>query len=207
MFTQNTCIYPTCRATALSSFDRDGTITEDCNYCLAHSPDPEGIKAAISQYIRSHDKIIGLNASGLVFTDIDLTDKRFYGCCFQNCSFSTVYAENCRMRMCMFDFSLFADCSLLQSNIQFTSFAGAAFSHILFTGSDLVHNNFCGITSYQSSFDDSDLYNSRFIQAKLTDTSFYNCNIKNTVFYDIEQSNVSFRMSNTREAFFVREEQ
>jgi hypothetical protein len=34
------------------------------------------------------------------------------------------------------------------------------------------------------------------------DTSFRNCNVKKTMFIEIEQSNVSFKMSNTREAIF-----
>ena len=90
----------------------------------------------------------------------------------------------------MFDFATFADCNLLQSNMQFTSFAGSTFSHTLFTGSDMIQDNFSGIQSYQSSFDDSDLYNSRFIRAKLIDTSFRNCNVKKTVFRMIEPQNV-----------------
>ena len=58
MFTQNMCICPSCQSTALSGFDRDGNITEDRNYCLAHSPDPDGIKSSIYNYILSHDKIV-----------------------------------------------------------------------------------------------------------------------------------------------------
>ncbi len=91
---------------------------------------------------------------------------------------------------------------MLESNMQFCSFGGCIFSHILLTGSDMIHDNFCGIQAYQSSFDDSDLYNSRFIGAKLVDTSFRNCNIKNTMFFNIEKQNLLFKSSNLREAIF-----
>ena len=66
----------------------------------------------------------------------------------------------------------------------------------------MVQNNFNGITAYQSSFDDSDLYNSRFVRAKLITTSLRNCNIKKAIFYELETQDVSFKMSNTREALF-----
>ncbi len=205
MFELNTCIHPSCQRAALSTIDETGCLTTRPNYCLKHIPQPEQIKDAIYEYIRTHQKIIGLNACGLTFTDIDITDKRFYGCNFQYCTFSNLHSEFFRSRMSMFDFSLFVDCNLIHSNLQFSSFAGATFSHVLFTGSELVHNNFCGITSYQSSFDDSDLYNSRFIKATLIDTSIRNCNIKRTIFYDVEQKNTSFKQSNTREAEFIYE--
>ena len=70
----------------------------------------------------------------------------------------------------------------------------------------MIQNNYNGIQSFQSSFDDSDLYNSRFIKARLVNTSFRNCNLKKTHFCDIEQENVSFKMSNTREAIFDNQE-
>ena len=78
-------------------------------------------------------------------------------------------------------------------------------AYALFTNSELVHNNFNGITAVQSSFDDSDLYNSRFIRAKLSQTSFRNCNIKRVCFYESVQDNISFKLSNTREALFSPE--
>ena len=74
------------------------------------------------------------------------------------------------------------------------------------TEGDMIQNNYNGIQSFQSSFDDSDLYNSRFIKARLVNTSFRNCNLKKTHFCDIEQENVSFKMSNTREAIFDNQE-
>ncbi len=200
-------MHHSCQRPALSLIDEAGNITNRPNYCLKHATDAEKAKDAIYEYIRKHQKIVGLNACGLTFTDIDLTDKRFYGCNFQYCTFSTLHSEFFRSRMTFFDFSLFSDCNLLKSNLQFSSFAGATFSHVLFTGSDLVHNNFSGITAYQSSFDDSDLYNSRFIYARLIDTSFRNCNIKKTIFHNIEQQNISFKLSNTREARFSEMEE
>ena len=41
---------------------------------------------------------------------------------------------------------------------------------------------------------------------KTSDTSFRNCNIKKTIFYNTNRTNVSFKMSNTREALFESEE-
>ena len=68
----------------------------------------------------------------------------------------------------------------------------------------MIQDNFNGIKAYQSSFDDSDLFNSRFIMASLVDTSMQNCNLKHTLFYNSKRTNVSFKMSNTREALFDR---
>lgn len=206
MFAMNTCSQPGCHRSALSLFDREGNLIDGNFFCIKHVEYPDLVKESVYKYIRTHHKIVGLNASGLTFADIDLTDKRFYGCNFQNCTFSKLHSEFLRARMSIFDFSLFVDCNLLRSNLQFSSFAGATFSHVLFTGSDLVHNNFCGITAYQSSFDDSDLYNSRFIKANLIDTSLRNCNIKKTIFYNSRQQNISFKQSNTREAEFEYKE-
>ncbi|MCI1209819.1 MAG: pentapeptide repeat-containing protein [Treponema sp.] len=206
MYTLNKCLAESCQNGALTVFDENGTITEKDGYCIDHIPDPQKAQQDVYQYINTHDKIVGLNACGIIFSDIDLTNKRFYGCNFQHCQFSNLHSEGFRSRMSMFDFAVFKDCNWLKSNMQFTSFAGCTFTHTLFTGSDMIHNNFCGIAAYQSSFDDSDLYNSRFVRAKLIDTSFRNCNIKRTIFYDLEQKNVSFKMSNTREAIFSLDE-
>lgn len=202
MYLQHNCIEEGCKNAALSSFNFYGEITDDNNFCLEHHRNPERAKYEIYNYINHHTKIVGLNAAGITFENIDLTDKRFYGCNFQHCKFINLHSSKFRSRMSMFDFAIFSDCNLLQSNMQFTSFSGAIFSHTLFTGSDLIHDNFSGIQAYQSSFDDSDLYNSRFIRAKLIDTSFKNCNVKNTIFYYLEQQNVLFKSSNTREAIF-----
>ena len=206
MFSLNTCLEPGCCKNSLSTFNSNGDIIEAAGYCLDHSPDKEGIKQQIYNYINTHDKIVGLDACGLVFENIDLTNKRFYGCNFMHCKFINLHSSGFRSRMSMFDFAIFSDCNLLQSNMQFTSFAGSIFSHTLFTESDMIQDNFSGIQSYQSSFDDSDLYNSRFVRAKLIDTSFRNCNVKKTVFRLIEQQNVLFKYSNTREAIFDQEQ-
>lgn len=205
MYSQNNCIEPDCMHIALSSFNNDHEIIETPGYCLEHTADKEKIKNEIYDYINSHTKIVGLNAAGITFENIDLTDKRFYGCNFMHCKFINLHSTGFRSRMSMFDFSIFSDCNLLQSNMQFTSFAGCTFSHTLFTGSDMIQDNFSGIQSYQSSFDDSDLYNSRFVRAKLIDTSLRNCNVKKTLFRALEQQNVMFKYSNTREAIFDKE--
>lgn len=206
MFSQNNCIEPGCTHIALTSFNADKEITEKPGYCLEHTPDKEKIRQEIYDYINTHSKIVGLNAAGITFENIDLTDKRFYGCNFMHCKFINLHSTGFRSRMSMFDFAIFSDCNLLQSNMQFTSFAGSIFSHTLFTESDMIQDNFNGIQAYQSSFDDSDLYNSRFFRAKLIDTSFRNCNVKKTMFKQIEQQNVLFKHSNTREAIFDEEQ-
>ena len=204
MYIQQSCAVPECTRAALSQFDAAGELVEGAGCCLEHSPDPEKVRNDIYTYIQSHEKIIGMNASGITFMDIDLSGKKFYGCNFAFCEFINIHSAGFRSRMNIFDFSTFSDCNLLSSNIQFTSFAGCTFANTLFTGSDMVQDNFCGIEAYQCSFDDSDLYNSRFIRAKLINTSFRNCNVKKTVFNDLEQQNVSFKQSNTREAEFDR---
>lgn len=205
MFAKIICLEPDCNKSSLSTFNSNGDILEQPGYCYDHSLDKEKIKQQIYDYIKNHDKIVGLNATGIVFENIDLTNKKFYGCNFMNCKFINLQSTGFRSRMSMFDFAIFSDCNLLQSNMHFTSFAGATFSHTLFTGSNMTQDNFCGVQSYQSSFDDSDLYNSRFIRTKLIDTSFRNCNVKKTVFKMIEQENVLFKFSNTREAIFDQE--
>ncbi|BDC96639.1 MULTISPECIES: pentapeptide repeat-containing protein [Treponema] len=202
MYLMNICKRPECRRSVLSDFDDNGNIRENGDFCFMHHPDQEGITKKLIRYIESHDKIVGLNASGVTFSNVDFTDKKFYGCNFCRCFFLGVNAMNMRSRMSIFDYAVFTDCNFLSSNIKFTSLGAAKFIHVLFTGSDLVQDNFSGISAFQSSFDDSDLYNSRFIRANLADTSFRNCNLKKTIFYDVQQTNVSFKQSNTKEAFF-----
>ena len=205
MFTKNTCLVHHCRNIALSTFDEDGNLTEEKSYCLDHIPDPGKAKDDIYKYIATHDKIIGLTACGLIFTDIDLTNKKFFGCNFYHCTFMNIHSENVLLKMCIFDFAVFNDCNFIKNKTTFSSFSGCTFTHTLFTSSDMVQNNFNGIQAVQSSFDNSDLFNSRFINATLIDTSFRNCNIKKTLFYESKRTNVSFKMSNLKEAEFFKE--
>ena len=205
MYLANICNHPGCRKLAISDIDASGALLENGGYCLEHTSDPAALKDRIMHYINHNDKIVGLTACGIEFDSVrhlDLTNKRFYGCNFMHCIFRGFNSRGFRSRMSTFDFSIFSDSNLLESNSQYTSFAGCKFIHVLFTGSEMIQNNFEGLESFQSSFDDSDLYNSRFIRAKLIDTSIRNCNIKNTVFRDIEQTNLSFKQSNTNEAIF-----
>ena len=202
MFIENPCLVRHCRNNALSTFDKDGNLTEEKSYCLDHIPDPGKIKQDIYNYIATHEKSVGLCANGLLFQNIDFSNKEFYGCNFHRCTFINIHSENVKTHMCIFDFAVFNDCSFIKSNSMFTSFSGSTFFHTLFTSSDMIQDNFNGIKAYQSSFDDSDLFNSRFIMANLVDTSMQNCNLKHTLFYNSERTNVSFKMSNTREALF-----
>ncbi|MCH5294544.1 MAG: pentapeptide repeat-containing protein [Treponema sp.] len=204
MYTLNMCQCTGCTKFALSNFDEDGNILETPGYCFEHTQDKEHKIHAIKNYVVRHEKIIGLNASGLEIKNIDINNKKFYGCNFQHCTITNLHGDFLRARMCSFDFCTISDCSFFNSNIQFTSFTGSKLVHVLFTGSDLIHNNFNGITAYQSSLDDSDLYNSRFIKSVLVNTSVKNCNLKKSVFYDTMRQGVSFKLSNTREALIDR---
>lgn len=194
-----------CKKVSLSTFDENGNILESRNYCLDHISNPGKAKEDIFNYIKNNDKIVGLNASGLIFSELDLSNKRFYGCNFSNCTFTNLHCTNLKSRMSFFDFAIFNDCNLVQSNIQFSSFSGCTLNHTLFTSSEIIQCNYNGVKCFQSSFDDSDLFNSKFIKSTLVNTSFRNCNLKNTDFFTSNRSNVSFKMSNTREARFSRD--
>lgn len=202
MFLLNNCLVNHCRNLALSTFDSEGNISEGINYCLDHTPNPGKAKENIYNYIKTHNEIVGLQCSDLIFTDIDFSNKRFIGCNFQRCNFSNIHSENLYLKLCIFDYSVFNDCSFIKSNMYFSSFSGGQFFHTLFTSSNIVQCNFNGMEAYQSSFDDSDLFNTRLIKSKLVNTSFRNCNLKKTLFYESFRENVSFKMSNTREAVF-----
>lgn len=202
MFSLNKCLARACNNIAVSTINEKGEITEDKNYCIDHSPNPGKLHQDIINYINTHDKIVGLCANGLTFSNMDFSGKKFYGCYFRRCTFTNVHSKGIRSRMSVFDFAVFTDCNIIESNIHFTSFAGCTFSRTLFTASELLQNNYNGINAVQSSFDDSDLYNSRFINSTLVNISFRNCNLKKVLFHGIKQENVSFKMSNTREAAF-----
>lgn len=206
MFAFNKCLVRACNNLAVSLIDDSGEIVELKTYCLDHIPNPAKIQADIYNYIKTHDVIVGLNTAGMTFSEIDFSGKTFYGCSFMHCTFTNIHSQECHCVMSMFDFAVFTDCTFLKSDMQFTSFAGCKFSHSLFTDGDMIQNNYNGIMSFQSAFDNSDLYNSRFINARLVNTSFRNCNLKKTNFTGITQENVSFKMSNTREAVFDRQE-
>ena len=199
MFSFDLCAYKHCNKPVVFCASEDNLDTSYekrlfSSYCYEHCKNPEEVHRFVADYIAQHDVIVGLSVSGMHFKDSDFSG-----------TFADVHAEQCKIRISIFDFSIFSDCNMTGSNIQFSSFAGAAFSHALFTNSELVHNNFNGITAVQSSFDDSDLYNSRFIRATLSQTSFRNCNIKRVCFYESVQDNISFKLSNTREALFSPE--
>jgi len=207
MFTANKCLCPDCNDSALSTIDFENDAIKDFpGYCINHSPNVQETTENIIKYVQTHEKIIGLNANGITFENMDFSNKKFYGCSFQHCTFLNIQAPGARFRVSFFDFSVFSDCNLQSSNVQFSSFAGSTFSHVIFTGSDLVHANFCGISAYQSSFDDADLYNSRFIDSTLNFVSFRNCNLKNANFMKTSRTDVSFKLSNTRSAVFSPED-
>ena len=111
MFTQNKCLVQYCKNNALSSFDKDGNLIKEKNFCLEHIPNPGKSKEDIYNYINSTQTIIGLNASGIIFTDIDFSNKRFFGCNFSHCTFSNIQSSELRLKMCIFDFANFTDCN------------------------------------------------------------------------------------------------
>ena len=202
MYLKNQCSCAGCKKPAISNIDDKGNLIETSQFCWKHTTNSEEVKDRLFKYLQEHEKVVGVNFSGMTFDKIQLEGHKFYGCDFSHCFFQNLNCTKLRFRMCKFDFAVFNDCNLLESNVQFTSFSGAKFIRVLFTGSDLIQNNFNGIASYQSSFDDSDRYNSRFIRARLVDTSIRNCNVKKTMFYEIQQNNVSYKLSNTNEAIF-----
>lgn len=202
MFNLCYCRQPGCKKPAISVISEYGELTDQRIYCHEHCPDPQKAANDICDYITKHDTIIGLTAIGIHFEDLDFSEKRFYGCNFSHSTFTRISSEGMRVRTSIFDLCTFSDCSLLKSNIRFSTFSGGTFSHTIFTGSDLIHNNFNGVTAYQSAFDNSDLFNSRFIRANLTNTSIVDCNIKKVYFYETAFENVSFKQTNTGGAFF-----
>ena len=142
MFSHELCSKQGCHKLALSRFNEKGELVTTESFCLDHYENLEEFKHQLIEYINKEEKIVGLSAYGLRFDNLDLSEKRFYGCNFQHCTFTNIHSENFRSRISAFDFSIFSDCNLINSNIQFASFAGAKFSHVLFTNSDLVQNNF-----------------------------------------------------------------
>lgn len=204
MFVTNKCQCKECQNPALSVIRDNEIIPHEPGFCFEHTEDKIGHLTSLLNYINSHEKIIGLCAYGISVNGVDLSGKKFYGCNFQHSTFSNIHSTGLKFKICTLDFSTFSDCDMLNSDIQFSSFSGSKFIHVVFTGSGLVHNNYNGITAYQCSFDDSDFYNSRFIRAILMNTSMKNCNLKKAIFYNSAREHVSFKLSNTREALIDR---
>ena len=207
MFETNICQEEGCTNAAVSLIKNGSILPSAPSFCLEHIADKEAYTQAVTEYILSHDQIVGLQAHGIRFQGIDLSAKKFYGCTFQHSSFANVHSNGLRLKLCMFDFSTFTDCDMIKSNIQFCSFAGSKFIHAVFTDSYIIQSNCNGVTAYQCSFDDSDFYNSRFIRAILMNTSMKNCNLKKTVFYNSAREHVSFKLSNTRESLIMRNQE
>ena len=104
--------------------------------------------------------------------------------------------------MSFFDFARFINCSFEKADIQFSCFAGSILENTDFTNAELLINNFTGIVTQGGSFNDSDLYASRFIACNINNTPIQNCNIQKTSFIRNSYHAVSFKASNTREAYF-----
>ena len=66
MYILNPCRHSGCKKLAVSTFDENGNITEGPSYCLEHHPDPYAVKQRVLDYVKSHDKIIGLNMQGAI---------------------------------------------------------------------------------------------------------------------------------------------
>ena len=71
MFTLNKCIVRACGNLAVSKIDENDNIVADKGYCLDHTPNPGKVTQDILNYIKNHDKIMGLNATGMTFSGID----------------------------------------------------------------------------------------------------------------------------------------
>ncbi|HTO35006.1 MAG TPA: hypothetical protein VLZ72_02120, partial [Flavobacterium sp.] len=85
MFSYVICQHPSCQKTAVSNYSKDTKTLSTHEYCFEHSPIASQIEEYIYEYIKSNDKIVGLNASGISFQNLDFTNKRFYGCNFYGC--------------------------------------------------------------------------------------------------------------------------
>ena len=75
MFSLNKCLVRACHNLSISTIGEDGNIAEDKSYCLDHSPNPGKIQQDIFKYINTHEKIVGLNASGMTFLNMDLSAR------------------------------------------------------------------------------------------------------------------------------------
>ena len=67
MFSLAMCSKSGCQKTALSSFDENGELIEGNSFCFDHHPNLTGLHSQICHYIETHDKIVGMNASGIHF--------------------------------------------------------------------------------------------------------------------------------------------
>ena len=103
MFSYEICSKQGCQKLALSRFLPNGEIVGSDSFCLEHHPDIEGFKIDLINYIKNHEKIIGLSAYGLKFENLDFSGKKFYGCNMQHCTFSNIHTENFRSRISSFD--------------------------------------------------------------------------------------------------------
>ena len=109
MFSLNKCLVRACTHQAISTIDENGNITENKGYCLDHIPNPGKTQEDIKNYIKNHDVIVGLNAAGLTFLNVDLSNKRFFSCNFMHTTFTNVHAKDLKLRMCHFDFAVFLE--------------------------------------------------------------------------------------------------
>jgi hypothetical protein len=174
--------------------------------CGLHCAEPRKEAYRIASYILGQNTIRDLNAAHLRFEDNNFSSKQFYGCNFIESYFKNGLFSGSFMRMVFFDGSVFVDCDFSNSDLQFLSFGNCVFENCKFNDSELIHLNFNATSFSRSSFDHSNLYNSRFNMAKLEQTSIEDCNLKNVYFFNFEQTDVSFRYSNTKDAFFEMED-
>ncbi|MDR1785091.1 MAG: pentapeptide repeat-containing protein [Spirochaetaceae bacterium] len=201
MFNAPICAHPDCGNPVIGIFG-DGGAAPFGEFCFLHTHDQGAALKFAVDYVDAHEKIVGLNAMYMPFSEVNLEGKLLYGCVFRRCDFRNVSAEHLRARMCIFDFASFKKCAFKKVNVQFASFAGTDFADTQAVSSVLVNNNFSGVTLVNSAFDDTDFYNSRFVKARISDSNFTNCNLQRTIFYGWEENNVSFKLSSTRGAAF-----
>lgn len=195
MYVFTPCAHDTCNRVSLTNE----------LFCAEHHPAAEAYLAKTIKTIEAVGVIKDLNLSALRLKDLKLTNRQFYGCTFSNAIFEKADLSGSLFRMCFFDFCQFADSTLSGIDAQFCSFAGSRMIHTNFSNSELVHNNFNGIDAEHCDFSNSGLYNSRFIHATFSDSDFIDCDLKKAYFIDIVQTNVSWKFSNTQEAYFKLE--
>jgi uncharacterized protein YjbI with pentapeptide repeats len=173
--------------------------------CGLHCADPQKEAARIAEIISSRTEVRDLSAGHLRFDNMDFSSKYFCGCDFMESSFNSCIFNGCKVRMVFFDSSAFIDCDFSNSDMRFLSFGACVFENCKFNDSELIQLNFTGAVIKRCSFDHSDLYSSRFNMAKIMMTTIEDCNVENVYFINCEQDNLSFKSSNTKDAFFELE--
>jgi len=137
------------------------------------------------------------------FSNIEIKDKVFFRCIFENCNFSKTKIN-----------SKFTECKFLGSNFSLTQFLNARLQDASFENCKIVGVNFgrcdpmffslkflsCLIDT--ANFSDSDLKNFIFLNSTVRDTFFKNSNLSKASFANSDLRGSIFHNSNLSKADF-----